>query len=122
MSVDHPEIKQGQRYRSLKDIPVLCLVSWEWASVTSHQAVLPAGETFYILNDTGGNMSIAHCMPENHKKMQSHFVPWIFRALFWMYRGYYVSIQQQRILRDCEYLGTTREHRADEARSAATTA
>ncbi len=101
-------VRQGQRYRALREVPVLCLVSWEFTSVTSHQSIVPAGEVVTILNDTG-NMAIAHCLPEDYKKLEKHFVPWVFRAMFWMYRGFYLSIDQRRLVSDFEYLGHKRD-------------
>ncbi|MEO6906547.1 MAG: hypothetical protein ABI210_01530 [Abditibacteriaceae bacterium] len=81
------------------------MTSWSAPYTGGYERVLPAGETFRIINDPPEHATAVYADAENYKKLHKDFVPLSDRMSFIMYRGYYLCIQIKDIEEKCERLG-----------------
>jgi len=72
---DDNRIRQGQRYRTLKDLKVLFLTQWSAPYTGGGEGILPAGSVFTIELDPPAHAMAASCRPENYAEVERRMVP-----------------------------------------------
>jgi len=95
-------IQKDQIYQTLRDIDVVCLTSWRAPYTGSYQRVLPAGERFKIWSTPVATATATYCLPLRYRALHKTMVPFSDRWQFWLYAGYYLSIQLDDIEK-CQY-------------------
>ena len=70
-----PLVREGQRYRALRDLQVGALTHWRAPFTGGFEVTLPAGEVFVIANDPPASATAAYCTPERYEELHGLFIP-----------------------------------------------
>jgi hypothetical protein len=73
--VAEPLVREGQRYRALRDLEVAALTHWRAPFTGGFEVTLPAGEIFIIANDPPASATAVYCTPERYEELHSVFIP-----------------------------------------------
>ena len=96
-------IREGQRYRAVRDLQVGALTHWQAPFTGGVEATLPAGEIFVIANDPPAFATAVYCTPERYGDLEALFVPAEDRNAE-TYAGYSLVIDLEAIRRHAELL------------------
>lgn len=84
-------IREGQRYRALRDIEVNALTHWEAPFTGGAKGVLPAGAIVVVAFDPPETATAVGCDPADARALESRFVAEADR-MHPKYAGYSLSI------------------------------
>lgn len=97
-------ITKGQRYKTIRQIPVIAMTSWTAPFTGGYDRLLNVGEEFTISNDPRDGASAVYCDPVDYKRLHKELIPWTDRIRFWVYAGFYLCIDLDEIERNCEFI------------------
>ncbi len=84
-------IREGQRYRAVRDIEVNALTHWEAPFTGGSRGILPAGAVVVVAFDPPQTATAVGCAPIDALALESRFVPEADRA-HPKYAGYSLSV------------------------------
>ena len=82
------------------------MTSWASPFTGAYDRVLRRGEVVSIASDPPETATAVYADPERYRQLHGAMVPWRDRMQFWIYRGYYLSIDLSCLASDFDLLVT----------------
>src|SRR5258708_16398151 len=89
-------VRRGEHYRSVTDVTMTVMTSWSAPYTGGSEAILPAGETFAVLNDPPAQATAVYCRPDNYPRLHKRYVR-SQDLCHPFYRGYYPTVLLEQI-------------------------
>jgi len=99
-------VRKGETWRVVHDLPVTVMTAWAAPFTGGHKAVLQTGESFTIVNDPPQGATAVYADPVDYRRLHRELVPWRDRLQFWVYRGYYLAVRIDDIVKHCQRTNT----------------